>query len=75
MGLWNKEKAEKKQIPQRIQRMTKEEIIMWMDTSLMHLHKSYDEWRYRNGPSEIIDEYLDALGLMWHELSEREKSK
>ena len=72
MAFWTKSKKEKV-VPQRIQRMASEEIIMWMDTSLMHLHRSYDEWRYRNGPSDIIDEYLEALTLMWEELANREK--
>lgn len=75
MAFWSKSKEEAAQIPTRIKRMTKDEIIMWMDSSLMNLHKSYDEWRFRGGSSEIIDEYLDALNLMWAELSEREKSK
>lgn len=71
MAFWNKDKKPEKVIPQRIQRMANEEIILWMDTSLMHLHRSYDEWRFRGGPSDIIDEYLEALNLMWSELSSR----
>jgi hypothetical protein len=75
MAFWNKEKSVEKVIPQRIQRMAKDEIILWMDTSLMHLHRSYDDWRFRGGPSNVIDEYLDALNAMWTELSNRESTK
>lgn len=71
MALWNKTKKPQVEIPSRVQRMSNEEIMMWMDTSLMHLHRSYDDWRFRGGPSDIIDEYLEALNLMWSELSNR----
>ena len=75
MSFWNKNQKPESIVPTRIQRMTKDEIILWMDTSLMHLHRSYDEWRFRGGSSDIIDEYLDALNLMWTELSNRESAK
>lgn len=75
MAFWNKEKEPTKVIPQRIQRMAKDEIILWMDTSLMNFHRAYDDWRFRGGSAELIDEYIEALTLMWQELSNRDSIK
>jgi hypothetical protein len=75
MLFWNKEKKQEKVIPARIQKMSKDEIVMWMDTSLMNFHRAYDEWRFRNGPSTVIDEHIEALSLMWAELLHREGAK
>ena len=75
MAFWTKEKTTTKVVPQRIQRMANDEIILWMDTSLMNFHRAYDDWRFRGGSSELINEYIEALTLMWEELSNREVTK
>lgn len=75
MAFWNKEKPIKKVVPSRIQRMTKDELILWMDTSLMNFHRAYDDWRFHGESPEIINEYLEAVSLMWQEITDRELTK
>lgn len=69
MKFFNKELREK--ADKRVARMETSELCTWMDSSLMALHASFDEYRFRNGDKEYVTESLTALNSIWDELVSR----
>lgn len=54
----------------RISRLETGELYGWFNTTLMGLGRSFDSWRYEDGPNEI-DTYLETLNELWKEISHR----
>lgn len=60
-----------KNVPARIQKMTNEELIKWVDTLALQLGQSIDAWRYHDGPLEDCVLIGNTVSQVLHELSER----
>jgi hypothetical protein len=54
----------------RISRLENGELYGWFNNTLMGLGRSFDSWRYEDGPNEI-DSYLETLNELWKEISSR----
>lgn len=55
----------------RLSKMSTPELHNWFGTNLMGLGRSFDLWRYEDGPEEI-EPYLDALNEIWKEIKYRQ---
>lgn len=71
MRLWNKDESNKTEVPSRITKMSTQDLTNWMETSIMGLGASFDNWRYHGGYIKSVTEHLDVLGAMWAELQNR----
>lgn len=75
MKLFMKQKIEEQSrgssIP-RISKMGTPELLDWFSVSVMGLGKSFDEWRYKEGPDEISS-HLNVLTEIWKELRDRKE--
>jgi len=69
MRFFNKELREKAN--KRVSKMDDAALAAWMDSTLMTLHASYDEYRFRNGSKEYVTEALTAVNSIWDELEQR----
>lgn len=69
MKFFNKDFREK--ADKRVSRMDNSELCTWLDSSLMALHASFDEYRFRNGDKEYVSESLTAINAIWDELNSR----
>lgn len=54
----------------RISKLDTGELYGWFNNTLMGLGRSFDSWRYEDGPNEI-DSYLETLNELWKEISHR----
>lgn len=63
--------ATPRDIPKRVQNMTREDLIMWGDTILMQTGSSFDNWRYRSGDIDDVVLAADAFLSIAEELRKR----
>lgn len=56
---------------QRASRVDTPSLYTWMDSTIMSLGEAFDQWRYKNAPSEEISNCLEALQVIWAELENR----
>lgn len=54
----------------RISSMDTNELYRWFSTTLVGLGRSFDLWRYEDGPDEI-ESHLEILNELWKEISHR----
>lgn len=74
MKWFKKEQVSLREIPIRVQRMSREELISWADTVIMQVGASFDAWRFHDKPP-IQDVVLGAetLAAILTELQKRER--
>jgi hypothetical protein len=70
MRFWSKNVKAK--ADSRVAKMETSALTGWMDTTLMGLGASYDNWRYRNGPKQEVSESLTIIASIWDELERRD---
>lgn len=58
-------------VPERIQRLKTEEIVSWMDSTIMVLGQSFDNWRHHDGDIGEVALVTETLDQMARELAER----
>lgn len=56
---------------QRASKVDTPSLYAWMDITIMSLGEAFDQWRYKNAPSEEISNCLEALQVIWAELQNR----
>lgn len=66
-----RKKPTKKQRISRIAKMSTPDLISWADVVIMHLGRSFDQWRYKSGDIDEVRSHLNALVDIWAELEER----
>lgn len=54
----------------RISKLETGELYGWFNNTLIGLGRSFDSWRYEDGPNEI-ESYIETLGELWKEISHR----
>lgn len=54
----------------RISKLETGELYGWFTNTLVGLGRSFDSWRYEDGPNEI-DSHLEILNEIWKEISHR----
>ena len=72
MRIFNK-KEEQQKIGSSISRISKletGELYGWFSSTLVGLGRSFDSWRYEDGPNEV-DSHLEILTELWKEISHR----
>ena len=69
--MFKNKKTTKKEIPSRIKYLSDSELTSWIDTTIMWTGKSFDQWRYHNGPDKEVSLYIDSLNNLWEELCRR----
>ena len=76
MKLFSKKEEEVRQgsSVQRISKLETSELHGWFNTTLMGLGRSFDRWRYEDGPNEV-SEHLDTLNELWKEITNRSHDK
>jgi len=71
MKLFKKTKEESKGSSiTRLSRMSTPDLHTWFNTNLMGLGRSFDLWRYEDGPEEV-EPHLEALNEIWKEIKHR----
>lgn len=68
-----KEEIPLREVPKRVQNLTREELILWGDTVLMQTGASFDAWRFRNAPVQDAVLAAETLAAILTELQLREK--
>lgn len=61
-------------IPARVQRMTREELISWFDTLIMQTGSAFDAWRFHDAPIQDAVMAINAASDLLYELQMRSKS-
>lgn len=64
-----------REIPVRVQKMTREDLILWADTVIMQTGASFDAWRFRDAPVQDAVMAAETLAAILTELQAREKLK
>lgn len=71
MKLFNKhDKISQGSSIKRLSRMSTADLHSWFNTNLMALGRSFDLWRYDDGPEEV-EPHLEALNEIWKEIKHR----
>lgn len=71
LKMFKRQPREPRTISVRIQRMATHDLLNWVDTTLMEAGRTFDQWRYHNGPMEEFQVALDVLQEITEELSNR----
>ena len=66
---WSKETRAK--ADNRVAKMETSALTGWMETTLMTLGMTYDNWRFRNGPKQEVSDTITVLNSIWEELERR----
>lgn len=69
MKFWSKETRAK--ADSRVAKMETSALTGWMETTLMTLGMTYDNWRFRNGPKQEVSDTITVLNSIWEELERR----
>jgi hypothetical protein len=69
--LFKKTKTEEKPRPERIQRMSDHDIVSWLNTCIMEMGPTYDQWAYHRGSANEFGTLLDLTKSLWDELQSR----
>lgn len=57
--------------PSRVKRLSDNELLDIMSTSIMQLGASFDSMRYRQAPIELVEESVDTINTLWLEYKSR----
>jgi hypothetical protein len=57
----------------RIDRLSDPDLLSWFDTALVDLCRGFDQWRYKDAPSYLVQEQLSVLTAMWDEIQSRSR--
>ena len=68
---WHKKEMDSKQVPTRYQKMNTPELLLLMESMLMTLGPTFDDWRYKSGPASEVTACLEILDVLWAELQNR----
>lgn len=71
--LFKKEQKNGALRPSRITSMSESELKGWLNTCLMELGATYDQWSYHRGSAEEFDKVLSLVKDLWDELQSRAK--
>jgi hypothetical protein len=66
-----RKKPTKKVRVSRIQKMSTPDLISWADVVIMHLGRSFDQWRYKEGDIEEVRSHVTALTDILAEIEDR----
>lgn len=66
-----KEEVPLRDVPKRVQNMTREELILWGDTTLMQTGSAFDSWRFRSGSIEDVSLAAETFAAIVVELNKR----
>lgn len=69
--LFKKTKSEETPRPERMSRMSDLEIRGWLNTCLMELGATYDQWSYHRGSPDEFTKILQLINDLWAELQSR----
>lgn len=64
-----------REVPSRVQKMTREDLILWADNLLMQSGATFDAWRFRDMPIQEVAMTVETLAAILVELQAREKYK
>lgn len=66
-----KEEIPLREVPKRVQNLTREELILWGDTVLMQSGAAFDAWRFREGPISDVLLAAETFAAIATELNNR----
>lgn len=66
-----KEEVPLREVPKRVQNLTREELILWGDTVLMQTGSAFDAWRFREGPVQDVVLAAETFAAIVTELQSR----
>lgn len=69
--LFKKEQKNEQPRPKRIASMSDHEIRGWLNTCLMELGATYDQWAFHNASPAEFDKVLSLVKDLWDELQSR----
>lgn len=69
--LFKKEQKTERPRPSRITSMSDSELKSWLNTCLMELGATYDQWSYHRGSPDEFDKVLTLINDLWEELKGR----
>lgn len=72
--IWKRQEP-KKELNPRVKKLDNVSLMSWMDSTLMSVGKSYDDWRFKDYPIEDVSNALDVLNDLWEEISSRKIDK
>ena len=72
--IWKRQEP-KKELHPRVKKLDNVSLMSWMDSTLMSVGKSYDDWRFKDYPIEDVSNALDVLNDLWEEISSRKIDK
>ena len=70
MRLFKKEEKPKL-TPQRLQKIDTPSLYNWLETSIMGLGATFDQVRYHDLGNAQFQEQLDAINMLWDEITKR----